>query len=294
MKIATHSGGFHPDDIFAVATILLFTKEKKAEIVRTRDPKLIDSADYVVDVGGVYDPSKRKFDHHMPLGAGERQNGVPYASFGLVWKEFGENLCGSKKIAEEIDKLIVAQTDALDCGVGEKKPIVDEVYAYDLSKMVMAMDPTWREKKYDTDKAFLKLVSWAQKILKREIKVAKDTDKGQKIVEKAYKKASDKRIVVMEEALPYEFVLNKYPEPLLVVFPNSEGDWRAKAVRDDPRSFVDRVNFPESWAGLRSEELARVSGVSDAIFCHNKRFMSVAKTREGAIKLAKIAIGENI
>jgi uncharacterized UPF0160 family protein len=133
-----------------------------------------------------------------------------------------------------------------------------------------------------------------QKILKREIKVAKDTDKGQKIVEKAYKKASDKRIVVMEEALPYEFVLNKYPEPLLVVFPNSEGDWRAKAVRDDPRSFVDRVNFPESWAGLRSEELARVSGVSDAIFCHNKRFMSVAKTREGAIKLANIAIGENI
>ena len=42
-----------------------FTKKfRDAKIVRTRDPKLLETFDIVVDVGGVYDPSKGLFDHH--------------------------------------------------------------------------------------------------------------------------------------------------------------------------------------------------------------------------------------
>ena len=58
----------------------------------------------------------------------------------------------------------------------------------------------------------------------------------------------------------------------------------------DPESFVCRKDLPESWAGKTDEKLAEITGVKDSVFCHTKRFMCVAKSKEGAIELAKIAI----
>ena len=34
-------------------------------LYRTRDPKLLEECDIVVDVGGVYDPEKQRYDHHQ-------------------------------------------------------------------------------------------------------------------------------------------------------------------------------------------------------------------------------------
>ena len=54
-KIITHSGSYHADDVFAVATLTLLLGLNKVEIVRTRDRDTIETGDYVVDVGGEYD-----------------------------------------------------------------------------------------------------------------------------------------------------------------------------------------------------------------------------------------------
>ena len=86
-KIVTHNSTFHADDVFAVATLLII--EPDAEVIRTRDENIISSADYVVDVGQIYDKDKKRFDHHQLGGAGKRDDGIEYASFGLVWKEYG-------------------------------------------------------------------------------------------------------------------------------------------------------------------------------------------------------------
>ena len=88
MKIVTHSGSFHQDELFAVAALLFIFPD--AEVIRTRDDAVIKSADIAVDVGGIDDPNKERFDHHQEGGAGKRANGIPYASFGLVWKKYGE------------------------------------------------------------------------------------------------------------------------------------------------------------------------------------------------------------
>jgi uncharacterized UPF0160 family protein len=63
-----------------------------------------------------------------------------------------------------------------------------------------------------------------------------------------------------------------------------------RAVRDDPKTFINRKNFPKLWAGLRDEELQNVTGVKDAVFCHRGLFLAVANSKEGAIKLAQIAV----
>ena len=52
----------------------------------------------------------------------------------------------------------------------------------------------------------------------------------------------------------------------------------------------NRKDFPTFWGGLRDGELAKVSGIKDAVFCHTGLFLSVAKSKEGAIEMAKIAI----
>lgn len=35
------------------------------DLTRTRDPAILDTCSIVVDVGGVYDESKQRFDHHQ-------------------------------------------------------------------------------------------------------------------------------------------------------------------------------------------------------------------------------------
>ena len=87
MRVATHPGTFHADDVFAVAVLSLVHDD--LEIVRTRDDARVAAADVRVDLGGRSDPSTGDFDHHQRGGAGERENGIWYASFGLVWREFG-------------------------------------------------------------------------------------------------------------------------------------------------------------------------------------------------------------
>ena len=84
--IVTHSGRFHADDLFATAIMLEYL-DGEAEVIRSVDPKVIEKADYVLDIGRVYDPSKNRFDHHQGT-AGARSNGISYASAGLVWKHF--------------------------------------------------------------------------------------------------------------------------------------------------------------------------------------------------------------
>ena len=54
--IVTHSGAFHADDVFAVATLDL-TYDGKVKFMRSREPEDLAKADIVLDVGAVYDPA---------------------------------------------------------------------------------------------------------------------------------------------------------------------------------------------------------------------------------------------
>ena len=117
--IVTHDGAFHADDIFACATLglSLDAEGKEYRIIRTREQNKIDFADFVVDVGGVYNASTYRFDHHQEGGAGARDNDVPYAAFGLVWKTYGEKVCANPEVAMTIEERLVQAVDANDNGI---------------------------------------------------------------------------------------------------------------------------------------------------------------------------------
>ncbi len=89
--VATHNGNFHADDVFSVAALRSVLPSFK--LIRTRNLDLIAKADIVIDVGGEYDPDTGRFDHHQRGGAGQRENAIPYSSFGLVWQKYGLEIC---------------------------------------------------------------------------------------------------------------------------------------------------------------------------------------------------------
>ncbi|GIW68451.1 MAG: hypothetical protein KatS3mg099_399 [Candidatus Parcubacteria bacterium] len=76
----------------------------------------------------------------------------------------------------------------------------------------------------------------------------------------------------------------------MVVRKRRDGMWQAVAMPEDPTANVTASIFPAAWAGLAGEELAAASGVSDAVFCHRGCWMCVARSREGAVALARKAL----
>ena len=296
ISVAVHNGKFHADDVFSVATLSLYLdiSPEDFDIRRTRDIEIIKKSDYALDVGFVNDGETR-FDHHQVGGAGVREDGIPYASFGSMWKKFGEKICGSKSVADRIDKKVIEPLDAGDSGVDITKCLCGDVSPFTVSDFIYHFNPTWKEGNLDINDSFLKAVKIAKNILEREIKRAKDIieeiEIAEKIIRKKYEESEDKRIVVLENDIPWREIVNKYKEPLFVVIKiETDENWRVYSVRDDLSVFKNRKDLPESWAGKEKEELALISGVKDAMFCHTARFVCAAKTFDGAMEMAKIAV----
>lgn len=325
MRIATHNGVFQADDVFAVAALLIAYPD--AYVIRTRDPQQLATADIVVDVGGVYDHDKRRYDHHQRGRAGERENGVPYSAFGLVWKHLGmmilqEELRRPAKVSDpygvnlpavwmDIDKWFVQGIDALDNGmdVGQGPmvhiPSVSEIIAgfnpIDDQPLPAGRLPVGRtfciEDSYDL--AFAGVVmGTAGAILRNVIRRAQAKELGRQEILTAINLAekTDPRIVLLRRGGPWqEEILANAPKALYVVFQApGEGTWMAQCVPDALGSFGKRKALPEAWGGLRDEELQRVTGVADAVFCHPGLFICGARTPESAIRLAQLscAMGE--
>ncbi len=294
--LVTHDSGFHADDVFAAAILEIYLENRNEsyEIVRTRDPKTIERADYVFDVGGIYDASKNRFDHHQKGRAGARENGVMYAACGLVWRHFGEFLTKDKKAAEILDKRLFQSIDAVDNGQDINKSVIDGVLPYSISSAVGVFNLAWNEKDSVLMVQFHKAVLLAREIIQREIIQTKAALASEDDVREKYKAAEDKRVVIIDK--PYSRheitrVLLEYPEPIYFVYPKSEFDgWKVEGVRLREDTNELRKALPESWAGLRDENLQKVTGVVDAVFCHDGRFMARAKSKDGALALAKIAI----
>ena len=296
-KLITHNGSFHADDIFAAATLSLFLKKEEYEIIRTRDEEIIKLGDYVFDVGGIYDENINRFDHHQKGGAGKRENDIPYASFGLVWKHFGMNLCEqNENIWKMIDQAIVCPIDANDNGLDIVETKFTGIMPYSASRVFLINSPTWKENEENIDKIFLEQVKLATKILKREIKVAQDDIEGKRLILESYNNAKDKRIIELDISFPrylYQEILSSLPEPIFVVYPSLYAkNWKVEAISKNSETMESRKYFPISWRGFlnNDHQASEIIGVSGVIFSHQAGFLITISEKENALELAKKAL----
>ena len=284
--IATHNGNFHADDVFSIAAFKSIFPSFK--LIRTRDLELIAKADIVIDVGGEYDPVTDRFDHHQRGGAGERENGIPYSSFGLIWQKYGLEICqGNQDVANAVDAGLVSTIDAIDCGH------VEGIYkGISLSQTIGMFNPTWQEdSRFDT--CFDDAVDFASRVLTRFIASANGGISAKEIVAKAIDDAEDPRVIVLEKYTPWKRTVHTLSEEALyVVYPSQTGEWRIQTVPVELGSFEDRKSLPKQWAGLSGKALKEVTDIDDAMFCHNGLFIAGAESFESTMKMASIALNE--
>lgn len=147
ITIGTHNDIFHQNDVVAVA-LLSIIHGNNVTVKRTRDPNILVTCDYVVDVGG------GEFDHHMPGKNGVRENSTPYASSGLVWEKFaydilealgcpGNSFYDAKK---RVDEKIIEPVDKIDNGYMD-----NSIFAF-----IPLFIPNWDEDFSNVDNQFNK------------------------------------------------------------------------------------------------------------------------------------------
>ena len=309
MLIATHGGKFHADDAWAVAVLKVLFPE--ADIVRTREQARIDAADFAIDVGGVWDPATGRFDHHQKEFDATRVSGVPYASAGLVWREYGarcvaalaEHHTGERladdtaqQIAYAIDADIVQYLDLSDVGVAKNAP-----GSYGLSAVVSGFNPGWLdEQRLGYGEAvevyrmgqFMRAVEFLTDIMGNAVRYRVGAMLAVTQVRQAEVLEDGKLLFLKNAALPWSSVVRKEMPKVLFVISHSltEQRYMLHTVSVDTESFDARADLPEAWAGLREAELAAVTGVEDAVFCHTGRFIAAARSYAGALTMARQAL----
>jgi len=288
ITIATHNGNFHADDVFSIAALKNIYPSIK--LIRTRNLELIAKAHIVIDVGGEYDPDAGRFDHHQRGGAGERENGIPYSSFGLIWQKYGVKICqGNQEVANSVDAGLVSTIDAIDCGYAEgvTKGITQGI---SLSQTISMFNPTWQEESH-FDTCFDEAVEFASRVLTRFIASANGGISAKDIVAKAIENAKDPRVIVLEQYTPWKRTVHALSEvALYMVYPSNSGQWRIQTVPVEPGSFEDRKPLPNAWAGLSDQALKDATGIDDAMFCHNGLFIAGAESFESTMKMASMAL----
>lgn len=288
---ATHSGTFHADDILAAAALRM--AKPSVTILRSRDVDQLNAADILFDVGRVYDPATCRFDHHQLEYSEARENGIPYSSFGLVWRELGVALCGSAAAAHRVDVSLVQGVDAIDCGVTlSKEPMAVKLMS--ISAILGSFNLGWQDASSAEamNAAFEKAISVAQAVLVNAIREANGLEKAKAIVEQG-ELLEDGRLLILQHGVPWKETVvesSKYDRLLYVVYPDAQAKWHLCCVPDKAGSFSNRKSLPAAWAGLDGEELDKVTGIKGCVFCHRARFVGGHISKDGVIEMARLAL----
>lgn len=105
-QLYTHTGFFHADDLFSLALLRLLGV--KSPLHRVTDENLPPESSKTL----MFDIGLGRYDHHQ-FNKEHRANGSPYASFGLLWRDFGELLV-TKSNFRLIDKYFIEPIDVSD------------------------------------------------------------------------------------------------------------------------------------------------------------------------------------
>lgn len=265
----THSGKFHADDVFSSALLLYLNPE----ITITRGNKVPDDFD-----GIVFDIGRGRYDHHQK-DSRIRENGIPYAAFGLLWEDLGCEILGDE-LAEKFDEAFVQPLDNND-NTGEKN---------ELASLIGSFNPSWDENG-GTDEAFFRAVSVAGMILENKFARYLGNERADKRIEEVLEtrdQTGDSRILVLPEFIPCQKRLSE-TEVAFVIFPSNRGGYCIQPQKKE-YSLNYKCSFPSEWLGLENEELQKETGLSSATFCHKSGFLMSVGDLSDAIRACQISL----
>lgn len=292
-----HDGKFHADEVMAIAILnILYGDDITLNVIRSRDIKYFDDNNILkIDVG------LGKFDHHQIGGNGVRENGVKYASCGLIWREFGYDVINKlsnnelsqndvDRILDEIDSFIVQPIDAFDNGQDFDKTSSGNF------RYIPNFNPNWNEDITLADRYFEIAANMASKQLEREIIKRISCRLSDKLVN--LNNIGDyiyKNILILDiPSFPWKKVVQMYNRSNnnkidFVITPYNTGGYILQCVTTGGNNpFELRIKLPADWV-VDSSILPIVTGCKSAVFCHKDLFMARVLEKNDAIKMAEIA-----
>lgn len=152
--VVTHAGNFHADDVFSMVFLELFFNN---ELVVFRSMNGLPEAEKFKSNVIVFDIGYGKFDHHQKDGNGYHPSAdvsnksIPYASFGLLWKEFGKIYCGrvtktysdSLVVWNYIEEQLVKGVDAFDNGIFPRSHNNYDYKILTISNIISSLNPVY-------------------------------------------------------------------------------------------------------------------------------------------------------
>lgn len=261
----THLGRFHADDVFSAALLRILNPDIK---IYRKNQVPEDFEGLVFDLnGGEYDHHNDKLEY--------RSNGVPYASFGLLWRTYGPDIVG-ENAAFSFDESFIQPLDIQDNYGGNNQ----------LARAITQANPKW-DSSEDPDICFEKAVEFAKFILNNEIESMHSTQRAKLLVEDALRQ-QENGIVVLNVGVPWKSVLIP-AQVYYVVYPSTRGGYNAQAVPKEIGSKECKRPFPELWRGKNTNELQELIGIKGINFCHPGGYLLNGDIRENVVKACNIA-----
>lgn len=323
--IGTHSGTFQADEAMGVWMLRQLSEYRNAKVVRSRDLTVLDPLDIVIDVGGVYDHSKRRYDHHQRdfderFDQGKDGKGgrcTKLSASGLVYRHYGKEVIRTyyPMLSEEHLELaykklynsLLEALDAIDTGVEIVPDDVTLRYrdATGLSSRVNRLNPRWNEPEaaVKADERFeVASAMCGEDFLSVMTQIVESDIPARVYVERALlarheTDASGEIIALTTGGLPWKnhlYELEKLHEvnPIIkfVLYTDESGMWRVQAVTVEGKSFENRLGLPEEWRGVRDADLAAVTKIAGSRFVHAAGFIGGNDFYEGALEMARVAL----
>jgi len=278
-SVGVHDGSFHADEVSACSLLIHFGLVDRNQVVRSRDYDKLFLCEYICDVGGIYDPKNKKFDHHQADYKGD------LSSAGMVLHYLKDTHIISHSLFEHLNHSWILGVDAHDIGK-YTADIGTSTFSHIIANfMPIAYDASDQE----LQKGFDAALDFTLAHLGRMVERFYYMRSCKKEVEAAML-ASD-TVLFFDRMLPWMdlfFDMGGEEHPaLFVIMPSSSG-WKLRGIPPNGRDRMKvRQPLPEKWAGLLDQKLEEVSGIPGALFCHKGRFISVWKTKEAAFEALK-------
>lgn len=283
-SVGIHDGTFHADEVTACALLIVFNLVDADKIVRTRDQARLDTCEFVCDVGGIYSPSGKLFDHHQATYQGE------LSSAGMVLDYLKSRSIINQEEFHYFNNSIILGVDAHDNG----RSVQHQGYCT-FSHVIANFNPvSYEATEEDLDAAFHEALEFAVGHLRRFHQRFLYGKECRKVVKKVMDKHRlclffDHSISWLESF----FALGGKDHPALFVIMPAKEHWKLRGIPPDyDHRMQVRLPLPSTWAGLLGDDLKKASGIPGAVFCHKGRFTSVWETREDAIRALKIVLDQ--
>jgi uncharacterized UPF0160 family protein len=137
MRIVTHNGKIHSDEVSSIALLSTYFSYKNHEItvLRTRDFEKFLLTDILVDVGLEYNHDSLKYDHHQKdfNETWSDKDTVLLSCLGLIWRHYG---------SEIIEMYLTDNSDQYDDSFNYSEETINELKDIIYYKLFQEIDAT--------------------------------------------------------------------------------------------------------------------------------------------------------